>query len=200
MHAGDRVDRHGVEQAPVGQQPSVDHDGRDHPRDRHRRANGDVHRTGGEPHLAAGPQVGCDRGVGNGEIFDAGPAEHLGHAGQHPFDLEGTRPERRRVDQPQHVARAQAGHPVGVVVELAGGLQPADHRPHRGAGDAADGVPAFVEHLYGADLRVTPRTPGAQYQCDPSSHASIVFHRLMEPRNPHRKHTANPKGAAGCAV
>ena len=106
-----------------------------------------------QPDLLARQYVGCDDSQRDRQLLDAvaaderlqGLHQHLAleHAGAAPGDVEVA----------QHVELGQFLDPVGIVVELAGGVEAADQCAHRAAGDRADLPTLALEDADDADVR-----------------------------------------------
>ena len=117
-----------------------------------RRANGIEQLAVLQPHFFAPQHVGGDDGQRNGEFFNTVRTdERLQRLHEHlAFEQASAAPGD--VEKAQDVELGELLHPVGVVVELAGGVEAADQCADRAAGNGAD-LPAFAfEHTDHADM------------------------------------------------
>ena len=99
---------------------------------------------------------------GHGKVLDQRAVEQLAHSGEDLLGADHARRGQGDVQQAQHVELRQASDPLGVSVELPGGVEPADESSHRRSRDGDNLDAAFLEHLDDADMRVTPRAPAAE--------------------------------------
>ncbi|MNI00507.1 hypothetical protein D3C73_533070 [compost metagenome] len=127
-----------------------------------------------EPDFLLVGQVGGNRGVGDTQIFDVDLADDLADLSEDFLATD--RPQTKTdVHQTQHVEIIQALDPVAVVIEFAGGVDPAHHRAHGASGDTGNVIAAPFDLFNDPDMCITPGSTRAQYQCDTLFHGSPSF-------------------------
>ena len=164
-----RNNRQRVENAAVDQHPITLHHRSEQAGDRRRGAHGLVQAPLLEPDFLLVGQVGGHRCVGNAQLFDVDLTDDLADLPEHLVAPYGAQ-AKTHVDQAQHVEVVQALDPAAVLIELAGGIDTADHGAHRAAGDTADFIAAPFDLLDHADVRVPPCAARAKYQCHAFAH------------------------------
>ena len=132
-----------------------------------------------EPDFLLVGQVGGHRRVGDAQVFDVDLADDLADL---PEDLlPANRAQTKTdVDQAQHVEVIQALDPVAIIVEFAGGVDPADHGAHRATGDAGDVVAAPFDLFNDTDMGIAPGSTRAQHQCDTLFHESPSSDKVQQ--------------------
>ncbi|MCY1373979.1 hypothetical protein D9M69_612870 [compost metagenome] len=125
-----------------------------------------------EPDFLLVGEVGGDRRVGNGEVFDVDFADYLADAPEDLFATDGAE-AKTHIQQAQYVEIVQALGPFAILPELARGVDAAHHGAHGAAGDTGDLVAARLDFLDYPDMRVTTRAPRSQYQCHAFAHGQF---------------------------
>ena len=119
-----------------------------------------------KPHLFAGQDIGGNNGQRDRQFLDPvatdkflqGLHQHLAfqHAGTAPGDIQVA----------QDIEFGEVLHPLGIVVELASGIEAADQCPDGTAGDRADLPPMPLQRPDDADMRQAAGPTAAEYQGD----------------------------------
>ncbi|MCY1401502.1 hypothetical protein D9M71_166220 [compost metagenome] len=169
-----RHDRQRVENAAIDQHAVALHHRGKQAGNRCRGAHGLVQATFLEPDFLLVGQVGGNGGIGDAQVFDVDLADDLANLPEHL--LATNRPQTKTdVHQAQHVEIVQALDPVAVIVEFAGGIDPAHHCAHGATGDTGNVIAAPFDLFNDPNMCVTPGSTRAQYQCDTLFHESPSF-------------------------
>src|SRR5690606_11274334 len=127
-----------------------------------------------KPNLLLVGKVGGNSGEGDRQILDIERAKHVPDAPEDFLPTYRAKAEAR-VHQPQHVEIVEGFNPGAVFVQLAGGIDPANHCAHGATGDTRNLVTPFRQFFDDPDVRISTRTSGAQYQRDFFAHAFLLL-------------------------
>ncbi|MNO90140.1 hypothetical protein D3C76_816410 [compost metagenome] len=164
-----RHDRQRVEDAAIDQHAIALHHRRKQAGNGRRGTHGLVQAAFLEPDFLLVGQVGGHRRIGDAQVFDVDFANDLADLPEDLFPAD--RPQAKTdVHQAQHVEVIQALDPVAIIIEFAGGVDPADHRTHGTTGDTGDIVATPFDFLDNADMGIAPGSTRAQHQCDTLFH------------------------------
>ena len=116
-----------------------------------------------EPDFLLVGQVGGDGGIGDAQFFDIDFADDLADLPEHLLAANRAK-AKTHVHQAQHVEVVEAFDPVAILVQLAGGIDPAHYGAHGTAGDTGDVIAASFDFLDHPDMGVATGPARAQYQ------------------------------------
>ena len=186
-HGARQRGRHRVDQAAIGQQPPLAH----HRGEQARHRDRGPHRVGdgamAQPDLGTRMQVGGHGGKRQGRILDVEIREIAAPETDQLLALEHAA-RQVEVHEAEDIAHAQALHPVGKPLQLAGGIGRADQGTDRGATDHIGADAGFVQRLQHTNVRPAACRATAQRQSNlrgapGQCHAqfSVAFSRASMP-------------------
>ncbi|MCY1416212.1 hypothetical protein D9M71_317140 [compost metagenome] len=138
-----------------------------------------------EPDFLLVGEVGGHCGVGYAQLLDVYLADDLADLPEHLVAANRTE-AKADVDQAQHIQVVEAFDPVAILVQLAGGIDTANHRAHGTPCDAGYVVAAALDFFDHADVCIPSGAARSQYQCHTFTHEHSPASAIMVLQCTHR--------------
>ncbi len=182
MSGNGRNNRQRIQQCPINQYPTIEHQGGNNTRNCDGGANRLIQPAFLKPDFFVGEEVGGDSGERDGKIFNTGVAENIAHHRKDFIATDSAHRGKRHIQQFQYIKLPEAGHPVLVLLQFTRSIHAAHQGTHGTTRDRNDPVTSLFQNLDRANVGVASRTTTAKGERNSLSVSGLFI------RPPRRRH------------